>query len=159
MRPSEKLRAYWSKKEGLMLYSPMGFGTTSDARYVACVLSDEVLAELDERGYDTTTIKFSIEPKQGHAAFADRRPENMTHDEALEFMLKPDVAPDNNQCPTDYFIMDGVTCRIKKGKEYWYLFFGDEQLNTAYHYDHRPTKAEVKAAVNKFNVWWLENHG
>lgn len=76
MKLNDKLHAYWSKRErDLMLYHPMGFQTVCDARYIADVLSNEVLKELDKRGYDTTTIKFSIEPKKGNPKFRSQRPE------------------------------------------------------------------------------------
>lgn len=87
MRKNDKLHAYWSKRENdLMLYSPLGFGTVPDARYIADILSKEVLKELDSRGYDTTTIKFSIEPKQGEIRFASQRPEGVTSEDAWELL-------------------------------------------------------------------------
>lgn len=91
MKPKDKLRAYWSKKEnGLMLYHPLGEQTRCDARLLNDALSAKrcfadpgkplgvefdpsLLDELDKRGYDLTTIRFSIEPKRGNQRFASQR--------------------------------------------------------------------------------------
>jgi hypothetical protein len=89
MNLNDKLHVYWSKRESdTMFYSPLGFCTTPDARYMSGVLSREVLEELDKRGYDTTTIKFSIQPKAGNVRFASERPEGMSSDDAWEKLME-----------------------------------------------------------------------
>jgi hypothetical protein len=62
-----------------MFYSPLGMQTVCDARYLNdMVFTKEVLEELERRGYDTTTIKFSIEPQKGNERFASQRKQNET---------------------------------------------------------------------------------
>jgi hypothetical protein len=72
MKAKDKLRAYWSKREGLMLAFPIGTQTKCDAGFLCGVLTKEVTDELDRRGYDLNTIKFSIEPKAGNQRFASQ---------------------------------------------------------------------------------------
>lgn len=72
-KETDKLRAYWSKKEGdLMLFHPLGINTKSDAHYLS-VLLEEVPEELERRGYDKTTFRLSISPKIGNERFASQR--------------------------------------------------------------------------------------
>jgi hypothetical protein len=74
VRPSDCLRAYWSKRErDLMLFAPLGRETMRDSRYLADVFCKAVTDELDKRGYDVTTIRFSIKPKRGEQKFASQR--------------------------------------------------------------------------------------
>lgn len=75
MKATDKLRVYWSKKENdLMFFFPLGQQTKCDASYLySAVFSAEVLRELEARGYDLTTIKFEISPKQGSTRFASQR--------------------------------------------------------------------------------------
>ena len=74
MKASDKLRVTYSKRErDLMLHYPLGKGTKRDASYLSGVFGKEFTDELDGRGYDITTIKFSIEPKQGNENFAAQR--------------------------------------------------------------------------------------
>lgn len=97
-KSSEKLRAYWSKKEGLMLYHPEGFCTKCDAGYLSdFVFPKAVLKELEDRGYDITTIKFSIAPKEGDLKFFASRPEGMTDEEAWEQMRQGKRLADETQ--------------------------------------------------------------
>lgn len=87
MRQHEKLRMYWSKKENdLMFWSPEGFFTTAAARYLDSIFTKEVLKELESRGYDITTLKFSIEPKQGDLRFASTRPAGITSQQAWDIL-------------------------------------------------------------------------
>ena len=73
MRAEDKLRAYWSKKENdLMLHWPAGVSTNCDGSYLSCVFSKEVRDELERRGYDLTTLKFSIEPVKGNKRFTSQ---------------------------------------------------------------------------------------
>lgn len=74
LKENDKLHAYWSKREkDLMLYYPLGTQTTSDARVLAEHLNKTLTDELDRRGYDVTTLRFSIEPKAGEQRFASQR--------------------------------------------------------------------------------------
>lgn len=58
-----RIRIYWSKKENdLMVNWDPGTSKTA-AKYLLHVLCPSVLAELDRRGYDTTTIRFQIRKK------------------------------------------------------------------------------------------------
>lgn len=63
MRPrrnySEWLFAWWDKREKFMVGGPR----RPDMRYLCDVLSKEVIAELDARGYDVTTLRFEIRRK------------------------------------------------------------------------------------------------
>lgn len=75
MRAQDKLRATWCKKEGTMLFHyPLGCQTKCDAGFLSGHLTDQLANELEKRGYDKTTIKFSIEPKKGNPDFASQRP-------------------------------------------------------------------------------------
>ena len=55
------LRAYWSKKEwDVMIDTPTG----PSGHWLASVFCKEFLKELDERGYDKTTLRFSVKQRQ-----------------------------------------------------------------------------------------------
>jgi hypothetical protein len=94
MKAEDKLRLYWGKRDDdLMVYHPPGKGTRADARLIMGMLDNKrhvptgpgdnsfekdneqqsYLDELDSRGYDITTIKFSIEPKKGNVDFVSQR--------------------------------------------------------------------------------------
>lgn len=74
MKPTDKLRAWWSKRErDVMLYHPLGFETKRDANFLSGVFGKEFTKELDERGYDLATLRFSIAPKPGNERFASQR--------------------------------------------------------------------------------------
>ena len=54
---------YWGKsEEGLLVAWDEG-ASKPTARFLFMVFSPDVLAELDSRGYDTTTIRFQIREK------------------------------------------------------------------------------------------------
>jgi hypothetical protein len=63
------LAVYWSKAErDLVLCHPSGPQTKADSHYLnACVITKEVSEELTRRGYDVTTLRFSICKAEGHA--------------------------------------------------------------------------------------------
>lgn len=70
----DKLRAWWSKKANdIILYCPLGYGTKSDAHYLSQVFDEEFVAEMKNRGYDISTMKFSIEPSVGNDKFSSQR--------------------------------------------------------------------------------------
>lgn len=74
MRKVDKLRVYWSKKEdGVMLQHPMGDQTPHDSHYLMGVFTKDFIQELSNRGYDLTTMAFSVEPRKGHLRFAATR--------------------------------------------------------------------------------------
>jgi hypothetical protein len=74
MNPSDKLRAYWSNQEDdLMLNFPVGTETKSDGRSLAGVFSKEFTEEMTRRGYDITTLRFSIAPQKGNQKFSSQR--------------------------------------------------------------------------------------
>lgn len=76
MKEKDKLRVFWCKEERTQsFFYPLGNQTKCDGGYLSGVITDKVLAELEERGYDKTTIKFSIEPKKGNERFASQRKE------------------------------------------------------------------------------------
>ena len=74
LRPKDKLRVTWSKREDdLMFHYPLGVQTKCDGGYMSGVFAS-LASELEKRGYDTTTIRFSIEPMAGNRRFASQRP-------------------------------------------------------------------------------------
>jgi hypothetical protein len=73
VKAKDKLRIYWHRREGLMGYHPLGFQTKSDLAYMFSVITPEVLAELERRGYDPKTLKLSVEPQAGNDRFASQR--------------------------------------------------------------------------------------
>jgi len=74
MKAEHKLRVFWDKKEKCLLYhTPAGTHTRPDGHYMYGVIDDSVVEELEERGYDPTTLKFSIEPKKGDTRFESQR--------------------------------------------------------------------------------------
>lgn len=79
MKAKDKLRVSWDRKENcLTYYCPLGFQTKCDASYMSGIITDEVAQELYNRGYDITTLKFSIEPIKGNTSFASQRNINET---------------------------------------------------------------------------------
>jgi hypothetical protein len=89
MRANDKLRVYWGKLEkDLMFFSPLGFGTKSDAHWLSGVFTKEFTAELETRGYDPKTLKFSVEPLAGNLKFSSERLEGMTSDEAWNLLTE-----------------------------------------------------------------------
>ncbi|MCK5603239.1 hypothetical protein KAR91_15255 [Candidatus Pacearchaeota archaeon] len=91
MKAEDKLRVWWSKKEeDFMISPPSGIGTKSDGHlmhshffYNKTSLGNLLHEELESRGYDITTMKFSIEPKKGDYRFSSQIPEN--HLKSLEY--------------------------------------------------------------------------
>ena len=74
MKAIDKLRVYWCKKEDFRtFYMPSGNQTRCDGHYMNGIITEDVINELDERGYDVSTIKFSIEPKKGNERFVSQR--------------------------------------------------------------------------------------
>lgn len=84
MKKTDKLAVWWSKREkDYLINSPAGFGTNSDAHWLSGFFNKEFENELKQRGYDPTTLKFSIEPAAGEMKFRVNRPE-MNDDEAWQ---------------------------------------------------------------------------
>ena len=76
MKAADKLRANWSKRErDVMLHFPVGYSTNTDVHYLSGVFSREFQAEMAKRGYDITTMKFEISPKEGNPKFRSQRQE------------------------------------------------------------------------------------
>lgn len=57
-----KIRARWSKKKNDLI---INFPNASDGRYVADIFNEQVTNELAKRGYDLSTLKFSVERFKG----------------------------------------------------------------------------------------------
>lgn len=91
MKATDKLRAYWSKQEDcLEVWHPLGMQTCTDANWIIATLNADVIAELERRGYDKTTLRLSIEPKAGNPRFASQRPgENVTVEARHEMPPNP----------------------------------------------------------------------
>lgn len=76
MKATDKLRAYWSKRENdLMLWYPAGSGTKSDVHWLNGQLSKEFTDELTRRGYDVETLRFAVEPLAGNERFVSQQKE------------------------------------------------------------------------------------
>lgn len=58
-----------------MLAYPLGISTSSDGHFLSGIFNREFEREMESRGYDITTLKFSIEPKAGNPRFASQRTE------------------------------------------------------------------------------------
>lgn len=77
MKATDKLRVTWCKKEKTVLFHyPLGSQTKCDCGFLSGYITEELANELEERGYDKTTLKFSIEPQKGNERFASQREEN-----------------------------------------------------------------------------------
>ena len=59
-----------------MIYFPVGAQTKCDAHYLSSIFNQTFTNELVNRGYDITTIKFSIEPQKGNEKFVSQRKGN-----------------------------------------------------------------------------------
>ncbi len=58
-----KLKARYSKREkDLLIEHPLGFNTGSDGHMLYDFLR-QLKGELEDRGYDITTLKFEVSPK------------------------------------------------------------------------------------------------
>jgi hypothetical protein len=76
MKAKDKLRVTWSKRDRTTLYHyPLGSQTKCDGGFLSGHITEALANELEERGYDKTTLKFSIEPKKGNQDFASQREE------------------------------------------------------------------------------------
>jgi hypothetical protein len=72
MKSSNKLRAYWSKAEkDMMFYHPKKIANAKLlAHYFSCIKCNNgdgettLIEELDKRGFDISTLKFSIAYKE-----------------------------------------------------------------------------------------------
>jgi hypothetical protein len=84
MKIQDKLRVWWSKKQkDYLINCPVGYGTKSDGHWLSIIFNKEFEEELRKRGYDPTTLKFSVEPMAGNMKFHVNRPE-MTEQEAWQ---------------------------------------------------------------------------
>ena len=62
MKQRQKLRAYWSRRErDLTLSHPLGPTSRADAQWLYCILNKSFISELERRGYNPATIRFSVE--------------------------------------------------------------------------------------------------
>lgn len=76
MKPDDKLRAYWSKRESdIMLHWPGGSSTKCDGHYLSGIFDQKFIDEMTRRGYDVTTLRFSIEPVKGNQRFLSQQKE------------------------------------------------------------------------------------
>jgi len=81
VKRADKLRVDWSKGESdVLIHFPLGFGTKSDGHYISAVFDKDFLREMQERGYDTATLKFEISPTKGNPKFRSQRPDDSTED-------------------------------------------------------------------------------
>ena len=77
MKAKDKLRATWCKQEDtILLHYPLGSQTKCDGGFLSGHITEAFAEELEARGYDKTTLKFSIEPKKGDERFASQRGDN-----------------------------------------------------------------------------------
>ena len=61
----DKLRATWSKREqDVMIHFPR----KCDGHYLSGVFDKRFIQEMQQRGYDLTTLRFSIEQQSGPRA-------------------------------------------------------------------------------------------
>lgn len=58
-----RIRLYWSKKEDSLMANWDDGCSSATSRFLFNVLHTKVLAELDQRGYDLTTLRFQIRKK------------------------------------------------------------------------------------------------
>lgn len=61
--PEPGVRVKWSKRERDLVVSWDAESSGANPRYIVGLFTREVMEELDRRGYDTTTLKFSIRKK------------------------------------------------------------------------------------------------
>jgi hypothetical protein len=59
-----RIRLYWSKKERDLMVNWDAGTSRATARYLMGVISEEVLEELERRGFDKETIRFQIRKKK-----------------------------------------------------------------------------------------------
>lgn len=71
---SNKLKARWSQRQrDIVLVWPAGQCTRADAAWLSTVFNKKFTEELQRRGYDPRTIKFSVSPRQGNKKFLSER--------------------------------------------------------------------------------------
>ena len=81
-RDAECLRARWSKPERDLSYGwPAGVGTTPDGHMLYAIFAYEkvyegrtFIEELKRRGYDVSSLLFSIKKDMTHARWVEDRP-------------------------------------------------------------------------------------
>lgn len=74
MKAADKLRATWGKRQrDVMLHFPLGMQTRCDGHWLSGIFNKEFTEELERRGYDVSTMKFSVEPQTGNERFASER--------------------------------------------------------------------------------------
>ena len=71
-----KLRAKWSKSErDIIINYPLGIQTNCDMAYLFCdVFTKEFKKEMEDRGYDITTLKFEIKVDEKGKRFKEKFP-------------------------------------------------------------------------------------
>ena len=57
------VKVWWSKREHDLMVDWDREPTAANPRYIISLFPQDVLDELDRRGYDKTTLKFSIKKK------------------------------------------------------------------------------------------------
>lgn len=73
MKAIDKLRVYYMKREqDIGGWHPLGRQTQGDLGWLLYEMKT-ILAGLEARGYDTKTLKLSVEPQAGNARFASQR--------------------------------------------------------------------------------------
>lgn len=73
MKSHDKLRVYYMRRERDMGgWHPLGQQTKCDLGYLLFAM-EPIWKELESRGYDPKTMRFSIEPQQGNKRFASQR--------------------------------------------------------------------------------------
>lgn len=74
IKAEDRLRVHWSKEEcDLMAHWPTMVQGSSDASWLfGHVFTEEARKELTKRGWDITTLRFSIAPKLGNPTRPER---------------------------------------------------------------------------------------
>jgi hypothetical protein len=79
VKATDKLRVYYMKRErDIGGWHPLGRQTQCDLGWLLHEMK-HILAELEARGYDTKTLKLSVEPQQGNERFASQRKGGPSH--------------------------------------------------------------------------------
>lgn len=75
-RINNKLRANWSKREkDIIVHYPLGIGTGCDCNYLLSdIFNKEFMEEMKSRGYDLSTLRFSINVDTKHKRFEEKFP-------------------------------------------------------------------------------------
>ena len=82
MKKEEKLYGKWIKK-GFEVFFPKGDGTKCDYNYVSDFFNRKFFDELQRRGYDIMTFKFSVEPMEYNEKFTAERVRKEEREKAL----------------------------------------------------------------------------